>query len=61
MKRFIIEQKLIVPPIDIFIRMSMIRDKVTKILDARRNLIEIKSDLKVLLTLFNIKTSKTAT
>ena len=46
------------PPIDIFIRMTMIRDKVTKILDVRRNLIAIKADLRVLLTLFNVKTTE---
>ena len=57
MKRFITEQKLFMPSLDVLTKMTMIQDKVTRLLNIRRSLVSFKSDLRALLTMFNIKTA----
>ena len=45
------------PAIDVFIRMTMIQDKITRLLKIRKSLVSFKSDLRALLTMFDIKTA----
>ena len=45
------------PAIDVFIRMTTIQDKVIHLSKVRKCLIAFKSDLRALLTMFDIKTT----
>ena len=59
MRKFIDEQMTYnLPMTDVFMRIMMIQDKVIHLSKVRKWLIGFKSDIKALLTMFDIKTSE---
>ena len=57
MKRFIAKHNLVMPAIDVFFRLTAIQDKVILLSKIRKCLVSFKSDLRALLTMFDIKTT----